>query len=158
MHDRRSESPCNRVGLVKHRELPQHGGAIIKDSLTRKAISLFKGKHRAHWQLDAATGRGESSPSPEMVTAGDPFYDDGFVTGVPPKNVEVEIGQTLHEVVVVAANSFLAPVVEPPGCVVEIGVFFVHVDEAADVMAILSSDMLVGGGKPTRLCVTAAHL
>jgi hypothetical protein len=135
---------------VEYAKLAEDGGAVVVDFFAGEAGGTLRGwvegVDAAEGEFDAAAGGGEATPCAEMSAADEDFDEDGFGGNVAALDVDLEVGQSVHELLIELLDAVAAGVVGVPGLVIIAGGVAQGGEDAGKVVGIFQADVLFDQG------------
>jgi hypothetical protein len=126
--------------------LAEDGGAVVVDFFAGEAGGTLwgwvEGIDTAEGKFDTASSGGKAAPGAEMGAADDDFDEDGFRGDVAALDVDLEIWQSLHELLVEVLDAVASCVVGIPGLVIVAGGVAEGGEDAGKVVGVFKADVL----------------
>jgi hypothetical protein len=126
---------------VENAELAQHRPAVVVDFFSGQSVIGVEGVDTAKWELHPPPGRRETAPGAELRSANHDFEDDCLVADVAPLDLDLQVRQSLHQLLVELADSVASVEVFAPGLVVVARGVAESPENAFEIMRVLQPDV-----------------
>jgi hypothetical protein len=148
-----SDSPEHSFRLMKYAYLPQHGGAIVIDSFPGQAVVGVERVHATKRELDSFPCRGKAAPVAQMRATNHHFQQNGIVSNVLALNLDLQVRQRLHQLLIKLADSGNALVVFAPCFVVVLCGVAESAENSRKIVGVLQPNVLLDDRDAGRLPV-----
>jgi len=153
MSGENGDSSQQALRLMENTQLPQHRATVVVDFFAGETVVGVEGVDAAKRELDAARGGREAAPRAEMSAANKDFDEDGVVGDMFSLNLDLQVGEGLHELLVKLGDTVLAGIVFAPGLVVVARRSAEGAENTIEVMLVLQPNVLFDNSDASRLAV-----
>jgi hypothetical protein len=137
------------LGLAEHTELSEHRCAVVLDFFTDQTIIGIKRIHTAKRELNSPPRRRQATPGTQMRAANDDLNQNGVLRLVPVLHRDLQVGKSLHKLLIKQAHSAPARIVFIPRLIVVPRRIAKGAEHPFEVMLVLEANMLLNRCGPS---------